>query len=325
MSPLLDDQPFTAAMAHTAGLSRNNLHKAVTAGELRSVLYGVYVSASVPDTLDLRARAASLVLPAHAVVADRCAAWLHGIDILDFVERDVVPDLDAVSMGGKGRSIRRGVFGGERDLAPGDVMTLPSGVRVTTPLRTACDIACLFGRHRAIATLDEFRRRHALSVADLRAMLPTYRGRRGVTQLRELIPLTTDLADSQPESWCRLLMHDHGLPMPEPQVEVIVMGWGLACLENAYRHLRIAVEYDGQDHHTTPEDRERDEIRRAALVADGWIIFVLRKGDFAPARRAVWLRQVSDAIEERTPDHPGKRRYARAAEEASYRWRSARW
>lgn len=321
---LFDGRPFTAAMARDAGINRNRLHRLVRSGRARLVLYGVYVAASTPDSVDLRARAAALVLPTHAVVADRCAAWLHDVDILDFEEHDVIPDLDAVSRGGKRASSRRGVFGGRRDQAGSEVMTLPNGVRVTTPLRTACDVACLYGRYRAFATLDEFRRKHGISPVDLTLMLPRFRGRRGVIQLRELIPLSTDRADSQAESWVRLMIHDEGLPMPEAQVDLVVPGWGPARVENAYAHLRIAVEYDGEQFHTLDTDRDHDEVRRAALEAAGWIIFVVRKGDLAASRRAIWLAELAQAINERSPGRPSKRIYSRGPDQPSYRWKRSR-
>ncbi|WP_157537008.1 type IV toxin-antitoxin system AbiEi family antitoxin domain-containing protein [Nocardioides sp. Root190] len=321
---LFNGLPFTAAMARDAGITRNRLHKMVASGLLRVVLHGVYVGAAVRDSLDLRARAAALVLPPHVVVADRGASWLHGIDILDLAELDAIPALDAVSTGGKGRSRRSGVRGGKRDLSTAEVWVLPSGVRVTSPVRTACDVACLFGRYRAIAALDEFRRKHGLSVADLYAALPRFRGRRGVIQLRELIPLTVDCADSQPESWTRLMIHDHGLPMPHAQVDLIVPGWGAARVENAYPHLRIAIEYDGEENHTSDEDREHDLTRRAALAAAGWLVIVLRKSDFTPARRAVWLADLASAIAERTPVQPSRRHYSRGPDHPSYPRRRAR-
>lgn len=319
-----EDRPFTAAMALDAGISRGTLQRLKASGQVRSPLCRVYVAASVPDSLDLRARAAALVLPPHVVVADRGAAWLHGVDILDFAELDLVPDLDAVSTNGHGRTRRQGIFGGKRDLEDGEVMTLPSGVLVTTPVRTACDIACLLGRLRAIATLDEFRRKHQLSLQDLDVMSRRFRGRRGVIQLRELIPLSTDRAESQPESWTRLLIRDQGLPVPEPQVELLVPGWGAVRMENAYRHLRIAVEYDGVDNHTTDSDRERDDGRRCALHADDWEILVLRRGDFSPDRRREWLDELGALIADRSPDRPGKRKYSRGPDHLSYRWRWGR-
>lgn len=319
-----DDQPFTAAMAREAGITRNCLHKMVASGELRKVLSHVYVAVSAKDYLDLRVAAAALVLPDHAVVVDRSAAWLHDVDILDFVELDLVPELDAVSIGGKEPSRRDGIFGGKRDLSADDVMTLHPGVRVTTPARTACDVACLLGRYRAIATLDEFRRKHHLSIADLTAQLPRFRGRRGVIQLRELVPLSTDRADSQAESWTRLMIRDACLPVPEAQVDVVVPGWDQARLENAYPHLRVAVEYDGEADHTSTDDRERDETRRAALVEAGWIILVLRKGDFTATRRAQWLGELAAVIAERTPVTGGKRIYSHGPDHPSYRWRGRR-
>ncbi|WP_156392226.1 MULTISPECIES: hypothetical protein [unclassified Nocardioides] len=317
----LRGRPFTAAIARDLGISREQLRWKVKCGAVRTLLYGVYVDASTPDSLDLRIEAAALVLPPHAVVADRCAAWLHDVDILDFEEHDVIPELDAVSRDGKRASARRGVFGGKRDLSGSEVMLLPGGVRVTTPLRTACDVACLYGRYRAMATLDEFRRKHGISQLDLALMLPRFRGRRGVIQLRELIPLSTDRADSQPESWVRLMIHDEGLPMPEAQVDLVVPGWGPARVENAYAHLRIAVEYDGEKFHTLDGDRERDETRRAALEAAGWIILVVRKGDLKATKRAIWLAELAQAINERSPDRPSKRIYSRGPDQPSYRWR----
>lgn len=319
-----EERPFTAVMAREAGISRGMLQRLKASGQVRSPLRHVYVAAAAPDSLDLRARAAALVLPPHVVVADRAAAWLHGVDVLDFAELDVVPDLDAVSTDGHGRTRRDGIFGGKRDLAAGEVMTLPSGVLVTTPVRTACDIACLLGRLRAIATLDEFRRKHQLSQHDLQMMSRRFRGRRGVIQLRELIPLSTDCAESQPESWTRLLIHDQGLPIPEPQVELLVPGWGGVRMENAYRHLRIAVEYDGVEHHTVDGDRERDDGRRGVLDADGWAILVLRRGDFTLERRREWLDELAVLIADRTPEQPAKRRYSRAPDHPSYRWRRRR-
>ena len=318
--------PFTTACARRRGINRGRLASLVDDGLVRQVIRGVYVVATTPDSLALRAAAVVLAAPDHVVVADRCAAWLHGVDVLDFTELDMLPALEVVSWGGNERTRRHGVLGGERALLEFEI-TMVDRVRVTTPIRTACDIACLYGRYRAIAVLDAFRRQYGITIEQLLRMLPRYARRRGVKQLRELIPLTTDQADSQPESWVRLMIHDDGLPMPAAQVWVHIPGWGTVRIENAYEHLRIAVEYDGEEHHTTDEDRAHDEARRAALRQMGWIIIVVRKHELAAAPREVWLRELRDAIADRAPEGPVKRRYARGADEASYRRRpvGARW
>ena len=57
--------------------------------------------------------------------------------------------------------------------------------------------------------------------------------------------------------------------MPAPQVWVWVPGWGRAKIENAYEHLRIAVEYDGEEFHSEDDDVGHDEVRREALRQSG--------------------------------------------------------
>ncbi len=120
------------------------------------------------------------------------------------------------------------------------------------------------------------------------------------------------------------MIRDAGLPVPEARVEVIVPGWGRARLENANPHLRVAVEYDGEADHSSMDDRERDDNRRAALTDAGWIILVLRKGDFTATRRAQWLGELAAVIAERTPVTAGKRIYSRGPDHPSYRWRRRR-
>ena len=316
-------RPFTAAMAEASGISAYQLRRLVAEGLVRPVLYGVYTAASTPDSTRLSAAAGSLVLPEHVVVADRFAAALWGIDVLDHAELDVLPALEVVSYDGHERTRRVGVLGGERDLLPTEITEL-DGIAVTTPIRTVCDLACLRGRYRAIGVLDEFRRKFGFSVRELEAMLPRYVGRRGVSQLRELIPLSTHEADSQPESWCRLMIHDDGLPMPSPQVWVDVPGWGRAKIENAYERLRAAVEYDGPEFHTSDEDREHDAARRDALRRQlDWHVIVVRRDGLAPAARDIWLRELRAVVADRLA-RPLKRIYARAPGEPPYRPRRRR-
>lgn len=317
---LLQADPFTVGEAEQRGLGRKDLHRLVLDGVLRHPIRGVYLGAEQPDDIDTRVACINLALPPHVVVSDRTAAWLHGIDILAYAELDEPPPLEVVSVGGRDRTQAAGTLGGKRDLRA-DEITEVGGIRVTTPLRTACDIACLRGRLRAFATLNEFRRKHGITRADLKRMLPRYTGRRGVIQLRELIPLTTPDAESQPESWCWLIIHDEQLPTPRPQVWVMLPDGQRCRVENGYEHLRIAVEYDGVEFHTATEDTDHDEIRREALRRNGWIIIVVRKDGFAGEARERWLRELRDALAERAPRPSPKRIYSRGPDNPMYRRR----
>lgn len=305
------DRPFTCADAAALGVTRAQLRSQLASGAVAQLLYGVYVPGNWPDDLVTRARAAARVLPPQCVVSDRSAAALHDIDVLDYAELDVVPDLEVVSVGAANPSRRRAVLGGKRALRA-DEITAVLGVPVTTPIRTACDIACLRGRHRAIATLDAFRTRFGISEAALAAMLPRYAGRRGVTQLRELIPLSRAGVDSQAESWIRIDMVDEGYPSPAAQTWVVVPGWGRARVENAYEHLRIAVEYDGGRFHSLDADLAYDEARRSALTDVGWRIIVVRRDGLSGVGREAWLAELAVAFAERSPVADRKRIYARS-------------
>ena len=306
----LPDHPFLYADLDRLGISRHRLDRLVADGVVRRVLRSVYCRADLPDSFDLRVQCAGLVLPPHAVLCDRSAAWLWGVDCFDYAEHEFLPRLEFVSVDGKDR-IRRGeVYGGKRDLRDDEICTI-NGVRVTTPLRTACDLASLHGRNAALAIYDAFRREHGLTCADYERMLLRFRGRRGVVQARELAPYAVASSESPGESWTRMVISDAGLRAPTPQVWVHVPGYGWVRLDLAYEHLRIAIEYDGEEHHTTDADRARDEERRDALRRAGWVVIVVRKTDFTGQTSERWLTELREALDERVPAY--RRRYSRGA------------
>lgn len=305
----MPSHPFTTSEAAALGITRSALRSAVAHGQIRRVLHGVYALTSLNDTPETRASAAALVVPAHCVVVDRTAAWLYGVDCWPAGWLDLPPPLDMVSAGHE-PSRRSGLLGGRRDLQPEEITTI-GGVRITTPLRTACDCARLRGRWAAIAALDGFMRHHGLTQSDLALALPRFKGRRGCIQLRELVSLASPLAESAAESWVRLAIHDAGLPPPSPQVVVDVPGYGVVRLDLAYPHLRVAVEFDGEAFHSLPEHRRRDAARREALREAGWRVLVLRKEDLVAGRLDSRLAELRRVLEDRAP--VARRLYSRFA------------
>lgn len=316
----LPDHPFHVSEIGRFDLTRQDLRTLVADGTLRRTLTGVYVRADLPDTVELRARSAALALPDHVVVCDRTAAWLWGIDCFELHEvGTALPPIEAVSTGGHTRSRREEVYGGERDLRATDV-TEVVGVRVTTPLRTACDLACLWGRYSALATLDAFMREYGLTTADFLRILPRYRGRRGVVQLRELVLLADPRAESPGESFTRGIIHDEGFSAPEPQRWVEQHGREVYRVDLAWPHLKVVVEYFGDEFHG-PEQEEHDEERLAWLRRRGWHVIVVRKEDLAADARDWWITELRQVIAERTAQPRGKRRYARGPERYDVRRR----
>jgi hypothetical protein len=297
-SPLhLPADPFTHADLCDLGLSEGQLRRAVRDGAARTVVRGVFVRQDVPDSFDLRLEAVALVLAPEHVVCDRAAAWLHGVDVFGLAEHAVLPRVEACALTSRRASKAAAVRGRSRALLPHDIDEL-GGVRVTTPLRTALDLACNLERRDALAALDMFRREHGVGSAELEPELPRFRRRRGVIQARALVRLVDGRVESVRESWVRLAMVDAGLPLPDLQVWVDRNGVPTYRLDLAYPAHRVAVEYDGEAFHRSPEDRERDRRRRAWLREQGWTVVVVRRGDFSGAALERWLRRVREALDE---------------------------
>lgn len=276
---LLLGEPFTTAEARAVGLSRKVLRRMVDRGALREPLRGVFVDSARTDSVLLRVRAAAKVIPPGSVICDRTALWVHGAAIVGPDGRYEAPPIDVFRLAGGARVRRPQCQGGTRTLEPDDVMEL-DGVLVTTPLRTALDLGRLSGRDDAFAALDALMRVGGLAVGDLSAQLPRFRGARGVRQLRQLVPWANPGAESPAESITRLRLYDEGLPAPTVQYEVRnTLGMVVYRLDLAYPELKLAVEYDGQEHHTSSADRAHDQRRRDYLRRLGWTIVVLTTED----------------------------------------------
>jgi hypothetical protein len=247
----------------------------------------VYAVAQAPNTIEFRAAALALVVSPHAVITDRTAAWLHGIDLLPRSRESLIPPIEAFLKPGH-RSSRPQVLSGERMLSKRDI-TEVDGVAVTTPLRTACDLGRLLWRYDALAALDQFLRM-GVGHDELLEEVSRFKGYRGVIQLRYLAPIADARAESVAESALRLHWYDACLPPPEPQWWVMdELGMGVYRLDLALPEARFGAEYDGEQFHSSEEDRESDGVRLEWLEEQrGWHIEVFDKADvYAQSGNAV--------------------------------------
>lgn len=291
---LFPDRPFTTEQAYALGLTRGMLRRALADHTIRRVVRGAYVRSGVPDSQQLRLAAARLVIGASSVARDRTAAWLLDVDVMDYDELDNPPPVETCVLRGHHPTDRPECDSRTRDLLPEDIVVI-NGVPITKPLRTAMDLGCNLSRRRAMAAIDAFRRKYGITKGDMESVLPRYFRRRGVRQLRELIPLSTDEAESTGESWTRVEIVDAGLPMPKPQHWIHIDGVPTFRLENAYPEQKVAVEYDGEEFHG-PEQREYDRLRRKWLRDHGWIIIVVDKNSFTFEAISAWIGELRDAL-----------------------------
>jgi len=300
--------PFTWPMARDRGISRTRLVNGLRHGVLVRLLRNVYVRADTELTMADRAGAAALVISPHAVVADRTAAWIWGVDCFSFRELDVVPPLETRTLRGHRAPTRSGIRGGQRDLGPDDWVFI-SGVRVTTPLRTALDLGCNLSRRDALAAMDALARAHGFTPTEIMCAAHRYFRRRGVVQLRELAALVDARAESAGESWTRIEMHDQGLPRPELNWWVYADGVPKYRLDLAYPHARIAIEYNGEEFHTSKEDKEADAERLSWLERHGWTVIVIDKNSFTDEAIAIWSESIRTALAD--AQRPPRRWYVR--------------
>jgi hypothetical protein len=290
-APIPVDRPFSAQEATRAGISPSLRRRLVERELLRPVLRGVFVATHVPDSLRLRVAALELVVPDHAVVVDRTAAWLHGVDALPRSASHEMPALDVISRASS-RVRRPGVASGVRDLRTRDVEEL-GRLTVTTSLRTACDLGRRLWRFDALAAIDGFLRLgldHGLLLSESER----FKGHRGVRQLRELVPLGDPGAESPPESALRLHWYDAELPRPETQIWVPGDdGRPRFRIDLGHREARYGAEYFGEEYHPEEQD-EHDEARLAWLrTRRDWVMDVFVKvdvygADLAASDRLRW-------------------------------------
>lgn len=284
--PLPLDRPFTASQAAAAGVTRAVLRRLLRDHYIRRLVKGVFVAAQTPETLLLRAQALRLVVPEDVVIVDWTAVWLY-TGVLPPNQHLEVPPVSLFRPAGHGR-LRNGLCSsGERSFGRDDVVAV-EGLAVTTPIRTAWDIGRFAPRDLAIGALDALLRMGDFSQPELQAGVEQFRKQRGVVQLRDLAPLADGRSQSTGESVLRLRWHDlPSLPPPEPQVPILdARGNEIYYLDLGVRELRFAVEYDGEEFHSSDEDVAHDRARRRWIEQNrGWIIKAVRKDNlFGPSR-----------------------------------------
>lgn len=267
--------PFTRSQARADGISDFRLATWVGERRLLKLFNGVYVDAGLELDLPLRARAISLVAPPEAVVVDRTAAWLHGLDIQRRSSVHEAPPVD-MYLAKDSRIRRAGVDSGRRELLTRD-LTEVHGVRVTTHVRTALDLARGLWRYDGLGALDQYLARGVRREV-LIAEIARFKGYRGVRQARMLIPLADPLSESMAESALRLHWHDAMLPWPEPQHWVLDGDVPRYRLDLADPRTRYCAEYDGEQFHSSDAARQHDARRRQWCRDEhGWHIDVFTR------------------------------------------------
>ncbi|CAA9211179.1 MAG: hypothetical protein AVDCRST_MAG57-105 [uncultured Blastococcus sp.] len=264
---------------------------AITRKQLRSLGYrrlvhGVYADPGLGLDHRLRCTGVALLLPPGTAIGGHSAAAWHGAPFAAPADPVTVLRTADVRWAGPG-----GVRVHRTELAPGDVTTV-DGVPLSSPLRTAWDVAALEPVGTAVAAIDAMVRSGAVSMGELAARLERSAGDWGVSRVRRAFGLVDPRAESSPESKVRVALVLAGLT-PVSQFHVLHDGEFLGRVDLAWPEARLVVEYEGA-HHFTEERIIADERRYAALIVAGWRVIRL----YAPDLRNLddVVRRVQDAL-----------------------------
>ncbi|KUI33618.1 hypothetical protein AU197_20070 [Mycobacterium sp. IS-1590] len=249
---------------------------------------GVYIDDGVAPNLAQRTMAAWLWTRRRAVVAGLAAAALHGSQYI----ADDVP----IELIWSNPRAPRGIVT-RRDRLARDEWELVAGVPVTTPERTAFDLARLTRGEKAVARLDALGNATRFDRELVAGLLERHRGSPGVPRVLPVLDLYDAGAESPRETWLRLLLIRAGFPRPRTQIPVyddfgraryrLDMGWG--------DEVMIAVEYDGELHRL-PSRLGADIVRSEFIAHRGWthirVVAGVHPADIVNRVRRAWAASV---------------------------------
>lgn len=259
-------EPFLGSAALAAGaLSRHALRTRYTA-----IHQDVYLPRDAELDATVRAKAAWLRTRGHGVVAGFSASALHGARWIDPGRPATVIDTN--------RRRSRGLEVWADRIEPGEVCRI-DGISMTTPVRTAVDLARRYPLDTAVAAIDSLARATRTSVNDMLAAT-SQPGRHGMVRARRAILLVDPGAESPRETWLRLVIIRAGFPRPETQVPIgNEFGVLIGVADLGWRDKRVAVEYEGRHHRMSRERFDRDIRRLDEMTEMGWRVVRVTAAD----------------------------------------------
>src|SRR5690242_6117786 len=198
----LQSGPFVVAQAREAGLKWEMLQTA----SWRRMSRGQYSWSGLSDDIELKLRAVQARLPECAAFSGRTAAWLHGLDFPpEPIEVTVPRDISVRS--------RAGVKLRRASLDRTD-RTSRRGFRVTTALRTVCDLGSRADVVESTVAVDMALKGGLVKLEELARYVEDNAGAKGVRRLRRAVGLAEPRCESPMETRLRLELIRARLPRP---------------------------------------------------------------------------------------------------------------
>lgn len=252
----------TRRQAMSAGVDGRRLTELCRSGVLARVSRAVYAVGDRMSDVDPRHVCTGM----RVVLSYLSAAAWFGVDL---PKPPGLVHVTASRNRGRRMDAVRGVRLHRADLRGGDV-TIVRGLQVTSPLRTALDLARHLPLEEAVAVVDSFFRARLLSPEEFATAAAKSAGP-GRCRIQMVAMLVDPKSGSILESLARVLLWRNKLAPTHTQYlfQHRRTGW-VGYLDFAWPTLRVALECDGYEFHSARDVFQRDRRRWSALVRAGW-------------------------------------------------------
>lgn len=285
------------------GVSDATLSSKVRKGELYRLRPGVYCNEQwwlgLKYYEQYRAHIFAVFLANPEIVFTHlAAATLHGLAISNVPE--LIDVHTRVQSRGRGKLIRKHYS----STPVSSVQTHESGLRATSVIRTVVDCARFLPHKDAVVVADSALNQGLASYDVLAAALQQVSGW-GYVKCRRVAETMSSHAESPGETLLRLILVDAGLPWPDEQIQVEVRGKSFR-IDLGYKHLKIALEFDGNIKYTefgARADQENlERYRESLLQNEGWIFRRYRWVDVRQRPHQI-VKEIKRVIEQQQRMH----------------------
>jgi hypothetical protein len=210
---------------------------ALTRGRLRwnfqAFLPDVYARKDTTLSLSQRTIGAWLWSGRRGVIAGLAAAALHGARWID-----ESADIEMIFRSGRSPS---GIVVRNERIESDEIVEI-EGLPVTTPERTALDLARHAPRDVAVPHLDALARATHITFADVQPLVDRYRGARDLCRAVVALDLMDGGSYSPKETVVRLALIDSGFPAPRTQI-LVGDGTRVALIAMGYEAPKVGVDF----------------------------------------------------------------------------------
>ena len=296
---------FTRAEAIATGMTDNDIARNVRRGDWHRVRKGCFVTSAAWAAADDIGR---LAFRCHAavdkgrrtLVSHETAALLDDLPL--FLPGDLRPDFERVVLTmpvPPGSRPRVGTRVFVADMPENHQQTV-RGLTLTTPLRTAFDLARLHGETAGVVAADAALHR-GCDIAELESMVSDLANWRGAASTRRLVDLVDAGSESPGETLTRLLVRSLDLGPMETQSLIRADG---KEAEVDLRIGRLIIEFDGRskygDERRYGRSRDPSELLWSEKQREDWLrslgftVVRLTWADLMPRRREATARMLRE-------------------------------